>query len=189
MASSGPPDRLAPRHELIALLIAAGKTNVEIARAVGVTANRISTIRQSPLMAEAVRHAQRYILDRVTQDVAERLNGEAGPTLDRLVQLRDTAEEERVRLGAANSLADRISSLSRRTVTEGEATIRVLFGAVEVRRMITAALEDEGRTAADLDDLDGDDGERVVPLSLAEAQRTFTQRGPLAAVPDDDEDT
>jgi hypothetical protein len=127
MASGGPPDRMSPKHRLIAMLAAAGRPHAEIAEAVGLHPTRISTIAGSPLFQALVREFQADLLARVA-DVTTRLHAEAGATLSKLVSLRDTAQKEETQLSAANSLADRIPALSRKA-TEGERTLRVLLSA------------------------------------------------------------
>jgi hypothetical protein len=144
MASGGPPDRMSPRHRLIAMLVAAGRPHVEIAETVGLHPSRIATIAGSPLFQALVREFQSDMVARIS-DVTARLHAEAGPTLAKLLSLRDGAAKEETQLAAANSLADRIPALSRKT-QEGERTLRVLLSA-DVEPLVEAIALSRGLPA------------------------------------------
>jgi hypothetical protein len=135
---------MSPRHRLIAMLVAAGQSNVEIAETVGLHPNRITTIAGSPLFQALVREFQSDMVARIS-DVTARLHAEAGPTLAKLLSLRDGAAKEETQLAAANSLADRIPALSRKT-QEGERTLRVLLSA-DVEPLVEAIALSRGLPA------------------------------------------
>jgi hypothetical protein len=145
VASGGPPDRMSPKHRLIAMLVAAGQSNVEIAETVGLHPSRIATIAGSPLFQALVREFQSDMVARIS-DVTARLHAEAGPTLAKLLSLRDGAAKEETQLAAANSLADRIPALSRKAL-EGERTLRVLLSA-DVEPLVEAIALSRGLPAA-----------------------------------------
>jgi hypothetical protein len=142
VASGGPPDRMSPKHRLIAMLVAAGQSNVEIAETVGLHPSRIATIAGSPLFQALVREFQSDMVARIS-DVTARLHAEAGPTLAKLLALRDGAQKEETQLAAANSLADRIPALSRKAL-EGERTLRVLLSA-DVEPLVEAIALSRGQ--------------------------------------------
>lgn len=142
MATGGPPDTLTARHRMIAMLLASGRSQVEIAQAVGMSANRISIIASSPMFQALVREFQGELLQRLA-DVTERLHAEALPTLEKLVHLRDGGAKEEVQLGAANSLADRIPALAKKVKHEEERTLRILYGH-DVEAVLEAIAEEKG---------------------------------------------
>jgi hypothetical protein len=126
----------------MALMLAAGKSTREVATTLGFSENRVGIIKGSPLFQALMRQEQGHLRAAALAGIADRLNGQADPTLTRLVELRDQPADLKVALGASNSLADRIPALSRRVRTEEDRTIRVVFGAAEVRQMIEASAED-----------------------------------------------
>ena len=144
-----PPERLSPRHVLVALMVAAGKSNRDIGAAVGLSPNRVSTIRQSPLFVELVRQTQRELREQTVGTVVDRLYARLGEqadsTLDALVEFRDQRGDLKVAFGAAAKLFDKL--LPTRTEHQDERTVRVSFNARELRQMVTALAEDNGGVA------------------------------------------
>jgi hypothetical protein len=153
---------------MIAMLVANGQTNVQIAAIVGMHPNRIGTITGSPLFQALVREYQRELLNKLA-DITERLHAEAMPTLNKLVALRDTGAKEEVQLGAANSIADRIPALAKKVKHEEEKTLRILFGH-DVEAILEAVSEDRGEPYQRR-------------LSAATAETTFPVPTKIVAVP------
>lgn len=145
--SNPPPQRLTERHRLIAYAVIAGKTNVEIARALGYHINRIYAIRQSPLFRALVEQLRKELQAGTIGTVIDRIMNEAGPSVDAIVQLRDSAESESVKLAAAQDLLNRNPSTAKISRTEEDRTVRVLFDSNDMRRMAAVIAEDEGRDA------------------------------------------
>ncbi len=170
MASGGPPDTLNGKHLQMALMVAAGWTNKRIAQVLGTNEVRVGVIKQSPLFAAQVVAHQREFANLTLTQLADRIAAESGRTLDVIVGLRDTAENESVRLGAARELFDRQSP--KVTRTESDATLKILFDGETLRRMFGAYSE-------------------VVPRAIG-AHSTATATAPptrgacLAAVPVED---
>jgi hypothetical protein len=105
----------------------------------------VRTLQGSPLFQALVRDVQRQIETRLLDDVVERLVAEAPATLSRLVDLRDQGKDLRVALGAANSLADRITPLSKKVRVEEERSVRILM-TQDVEQLLDAIAESEGRS-------------------------------------------
>lgn len=110
MVSGGHPDQLKARHNVIALMVAAGWKQKDIAEQLGFHENRISIIAQSPLFRVHVQDIQKKMREGLIDDVNELIRAEAIPSMRRLVALRDHASGEpgeNTQLAAANSLLDR----------------------------------------------------------------------------------
>jgi hypothetical protein len=148
MASGGPPDTLRERHRLIAYLDIAGKRNGEIAKILGYTESRVSIIRNSPLYVALCNELRVELKDQTIGGIVDRLQGEAGRTLDVLIELRDHAEGEPTRLGAANSLADRITKLQRVNKVEEERTVKIVLDGAAMAAMAQAHREVNAITSA-----------------------------------------
>lgn len=151
MVAGGPPERLNNRHLLMALMVAAGWRQKDIAAKLGFNPNRVSIICGSPLFKAQVQNLQRELRESTVADVVHRIATEAGPSLDVMVELRDHAQAEPVRLSAAKDILDRNPKLARVSKVEGESSLRVSFGAPELRQMFGALLEDDGKPRLVLD--------------------------------------
>lgn len=137
-----PPDHLRERHQLLAYLVVAGFTNRQIAAKLSLTESRVSVIQKSPLFVALVDQLRDELKGRTIGSVIDRLMAEAGSTLDTLISLRDSGtKDDGVRLGAANSLADRIPDLRRISKVEEERTIRVLLDGGTLALMTQAQRE------------------------------------------------
>lgn len=135
----GHPKRLTERHRLVALMLAAGRTNVEVAHLTGLSPNRVSILRTSPLFQQLVEQERETIRRQAVEAVIHRLNGQAGPTLDTLINLRDQRQNLQVALGAANSLFDRV--VPRQTAHEETRTLAVQFSRADVHDMLSVLAE------------------------------------------------
>ena len=107
MVSGGHPEQLTPRHKIIALMIAAGWKQKDIAIELGFHENRVSIIASSPLFRVQVYEIQKQMREGLIEDVNELIKAEALPSVRKIVELRDGAEAETVQLAAATSILDR----------------------------------------------------------------------------------
>jgi hypothetical protein len=114
MSSHRPPEVLSPKHRLVALALAAGRSPRDIAQSLGISEQRISVLKQSPLFVALVEEELRHIREHLVSTVAERMNAEASRTLDRMVELRDQQKDLGVAARMMDSLADRIVGSPRR---------------------------------------------------------------------------
>jgi transposase len=96
----------ARHHEAIAMMLA-GASRQEIATKLGVHPTLVYQWTKHPEFAAALENARKELQQRVTAMVTDRLAEEAPKSLERLVQLRDTARSERVQLIASQDLLDR----------------------------------------------------------------------------------
>lgn len=96
------------RHKMVVFLDASGWKGKEIAQAMGYSQQQVSIILQSkhPELLAIRAEAQARVLDNST-DLLLRFRQEAGKSLDKLIEVRDTADDKaQVRL-AARDILDR----------------------------------------------------------------------------------
>jgi hypothetical protein len=129
----------------MALMTAAGWRGKDIAAKLGVSPHRISIIASSPLFKIQVDRLQKEMRESTVADVVHRIATEAGPSLDVLVELRDHAVNEHVRFSSARDILDRNPHVARVQKVEEDRTLRIVFGAPELRQMFGALLEDDGK--------------------------------------------
>lgn len=89
-AAAKPPKRIRPRHRMIIALHMGGYSNVDIAKYLGYTPQRVSTVinAKHPELAECKREfANKVAL--ATGDVVMRFHAESGKCLDKLIEIRD----------------------------------------------------------------------------------------------------
>jgi hypothetical protein len=104
---SGPPDKLTDRHRHMLYLAAAGERSSDIAKTVGLSPQRTSTIINSQLFRQELERLRSLIESKVRL----RLYTEAAAAIENLAQLRDKASEERVQLSASRTLLERVRIL------------------------------------------------------------------------------
>ena len=144
MSGNPIPRTLNARHLLIALMVASGWRQTDIATHLGYHPNRVNIILSSPLMKSHISALQRELREGHVDDVLARLARETGNALDTLVDLRDNAENPSVRLGAATKLFDKGLDLLAPEVTS---PTQPLFGDDVLAALATVMAEDEGRPA------------------------------------------
>lgn len=91
-----------PWHRMAAYMLNAGRSNQEIAKAAGVTPTMVSVLRSQRWFQELCA----YIANTEGGEILGLLRSEAAASIETVVQLRDTAESERVRLAAATYIVD-----------------------------------------------------------------------------------
>lgn len=119
------PKTLKAKHQMIALLVATGQlTNRQIAKKLRISANRISTIKNSPLFAAMVRDFQSQIAKRGMDKAIDMIMADAPKNIEFIRDVRDgmfEGDEEghlRIRMSAATFLGDRqVSKKSESSVT------------------------------------------------------------------------
>jgi hypothetical protein len=120
---------LKPRHKLIALMAASGRTNAQIASELGMSGVGISTILKSPLMRALVDQYLQQIESKTSTSVADviaTLRGETGKTLKTILDIRDGGDKnDSVRLAAAIELFDR--QVPKVHKTDESKTVRIVL--------------------------------------------------------------
>ena len=99
-----PAGSLAPRHQLIAWMVAVGRKPQEIAKTLGISEKIVERAMGSPPFQAFRRQTQAEIKERLLADVVQKLAAEAMPTLNRLIELRDQPRDLKVSLGASREL-------------------------------------------------------------------------------------
>lgn len=138
------PSKLSERHRYIAWLELGGATGNEIAAALGLTASWVSTVRNSPLYKMMLEDLRERVSDASIEEVKAKLIGEAMKNVNVLIDVRDGADAAQSRL-AANDLLDRTPGMSKIHKTETDETLRVVFDGQDLRAIMQAIDEDEGR--------------------------------------------
>lgn len=167
-------DSLNSKHMLLALGVAAGKTNRELAEALDYNEQYVSQVKASPLFQAQLLRLQKDMTERTMSDVVGRIIGEADRSVDVLVELRDHAENEHVRLHSATEFLDRNPATRKVQKTESESVTKIVFSADDVRRMVQARAEaalPEARVVGH-----GRPAAGVVVLSVDEATAAAEQR-------------
>lgn len=145
--SNPPPEKLSARHELAAFLTAAGRKQNEIIQVTGFSQARISIIQNSPLFKAYVKQLQEELKNRTFDEVLDRINAEAIPTLNRLTELRDHGtKEDSVRLGAAQTLLKYVPALRKLEEEDAGPKVTLRLERSGMALVALAIAEDEGRT-------------------------------------------
>lgn len=91
-----------PWHRMAAFMLLAGRTNSEIALAAGVTPGTVSHIRGNRWFQELLA----TLANHEGEDVIGLLRSESLASVEKLVELRDSSESDRVQLAAATTLLE-----------------------------------------------------------------------------------
>lgn len=91
-----------PWHRMAAFMLLAGRTNSEIGMAAGVGANMVSILRGQRWFQELLA----VLANETGADITGLLASEAQASLNKLVELRDNAESERIQMSAALALLE-----------------------------------------------------------------------------------
>lgn len=165
------------KHKVAALLEARGELkSQEIAEAVGLSATRLSTVRNTvPEYRLLVEKYQKELAERTLDKASELLalfNDEAIPAFRTLQKLHENADRDSVRLGAAKEVLDRSTVAPTKRVDSGgsESGITIQLGNQRMG-MIIGALRDVGDEET-IDLLEGEGYEEVKddqPIQAKEA--------------------
>lgn len=144
------PDKVSSRHRVLMRHLIAGYSVTDAAKLCGYTTERASLISQSGLFREEMSRMQAE-LDRqflgmeahkISGDfVRQRLREEAASSLERLVQLRDSAENEAVAARSAMDLLDRAGYKPKLEVEGTVTTVQVSDGVAEALRLAIAEMK------------------------------------------------
>jgi hypothetical protein len=91
-----------PWHRMAAYMLLAGRTNSEIAMAAGVVPTTVSLLRAQRWFQQLLA----TIANKAGDEIIGILQSEAAASVQKLVELRDCAESERVQLSAAQTLVE-----------------------------------------------------------------------------------
>ncbi|MCH7759848.1 hypothetical protein IIA15_00380 [candidate division TA06 bacterium] len=175
----GPPEQLNERHNLMAYMVAIGQKPSDIASILKISPNRISIIKGSPLFKALVRKKQEEISDSMQGNLLDKISGEALPSVEKIVEIRDYGDDPKDQLSAAKELL--AYSVSKKHEVSIDETKTIRFETQELREMFAAFEEDSGKKAAidvtpspDKDDLDE---ERIKVKTIDEFCDEYTFEG------------
>lgn len=146
--SPNAPTRLTPRHHHMAYMLATGKTQREVAQAIGANESWVSVVASSPLFQETVRHIMRDIQDKTTTDVAGKITRLGERAARRLEDLMEQDDNASVALNATTYILDRNPQVAALKQQASEGGVVIRLDAEVMHRMDTAIAEAEGRVVA-----------------------------------------
>jgi len=95
---------LPPKQAFIPVMRARGMTCKRIAQVLGLHEVYVSDLCRSPLMKALIRQVQENVSGAMLHETIARIMDEAGPSIDRLVDLRDHSDEDKIKFDAAKAL-------------------------------------------------------------------------------------
>lgn len=122
------PRELNQRHHMMAMYAAAGRSNNDIAEALGFTASRVSIIMSTTRMKRAVSDYRRRDYEPSLQENIARMNGLIPKAIDSIQEILENPQEKaRTKLAAANELLNRAIGKPKETVEIRNNSIREIF--------------------------------------------------------------
>lgn len=107
-------------HRMAAFMLLSGRTNSEIALAANVTVQQVSNVRSQRWFQELLA----TLANETGADITGLIASEAAASLEKLVQLRDYAESERIQFGAALALLEQANGKPTQKVISSVTTHR-----------------------------------------------------------------
>jgi transcriptional regulator with XRE-family HTH domain len=118
------PVSLNPKQKLIAELLAVGMSSAQAAKEAGVSRSYVEILQRGSLFELEIDAARERLMRKKLKKFASMIVDELEPSLEKIRTLRDTADDERVQLRAAESIIEK--ALPRGGVLrEGETETRV----------------------------------------------------------------
>jgi hypothetical protein len=117
------PKKLNTRHKSLALAVATGNTVKKAAELIGVHENWAYIVSRSPAFKALVAKYFRELERETIKEAKQKILSEALNSVNVLVELRDTASSESVRLQAAQDLLDR--AIPKAVKNENDNTLRI----------------------------------------------------------------
>lgn len=133
---------LSPRHIHIAVLVAAGMKDADVAATARVSVATIATAKRSPLFQAEVRRHQVALREAVAEKLADRLRNEALPSIDKMVELREGAKDQRLQGDMAKELLSYTASKAVQK-TEHVEERRLVIDADALMPMLQVMAEDD----------------------------------------------
>lgn len=141
----GAPEVLSQKHHHMAYLVAAGRTNADITKALGYGRSRVAIIKSSPAFQALVEKLGAEIGRRTTDTIVDRLMEEGADSVIRLRQLRDQDKNLSVAYNASTFFLEKHPEVAAIKAT-AEIGARILLDAAVFERMDRAIAEADGRT-------------------------------------------
>lgn len=159
------PDKLNDRHRLIAYMKLGGATRDQIATTLGYATNYVDAIVASPMFKALMDHMRAEMRSKTIGGVVDRIVAEGPRNLEVLMELRDHAESEQVRMTSARDLLDRNPETAKVSREDRHIENRIVIDAVALRRIAGVLEEDAPPVVID-----------VAPRAVHAAQAAGFQR-------------
>jgi hypothetical protein len=117
--------KLSPRHRLLAMQVANGVPVRQAAQQLGFSEGWALAVSRAPLFLSAVDTLLSKRERNMLAEAKKRLADEALNNVEAMVEVRDTAEDPRTRLAAAEGMLDYV--VPRKTATEEERTFKFVL--------------------------------------------------------------
>ena len=145
----GAPRSLTRRHQHMAYLVAAGKSNIEIAKALGYSEAGVSRIKSSEVFQALLHSVEAEIGRRAVDGIVEQLMAESPKALERMKELRDQSTSLPVAYNASAFFLDKHPAVAAIKAT-ADLGVRILLDDAAMARMERAIAEAERRPALDV---------------------------------------
>jgi hypothetical protein len=178
-----PPAKLSDKHRLIAYMKLGGASREDIATSLGYEPTYVSAITESPLFKALMDQLRGDLKHKTIGHVVDRIVSEGPQSVQVLVELRDHAESEQVRMTSARDLLDRNPETAKVSREDRRLETRIVVDSRALARIAGVLSEDAGPT------IDADDAVTlpvtppplppgVVPLAEAVASLAAAEDGP-----------
>lgn len=145
-----PPQKLNNKHRLIAYMKLGGATREEIAFQLGYEPTYVSAITESPLFKALMSELQNEMKHQTIGTVVDRIVAEGPKSLQVLVELRDHAESEQIRMTSARDLLDRNPETAKVSREDRRTETRIIVDSRALHR-IAGVLQEDNEGVIDLD--------------------------------------
>ena len=172
------PKKLNNKHRLIAFLKLAGCTREEIADQLDYEPTYVSAITESPMFKALMVQLQDEMKHQTIGTVVDRIVAEGPKSLQVLVELRDHAESEQIRMTSARDLLDRNPETAKVSREDRRSETRIIVDTRALQR-IAGVLQEDNDDVIDLDTVQALSPPKpppgIMPLADAVAELTAAE--------------
>ena len=144
------PKHLNNKHRLVAFMKLGGAGRDEIALQLGYEPSYVSAITESPMFKALMVELQNEMKNKTIGHVVDRIVSEGPKSLQVLVELRDHAESEHIRMTSARDLLDRNPETAKVSREDRRTETRIVVDSRAMLR-IAGVLQEDNESFADLD--------------------------------------
>lgn len=140
------PAKLSDKHHLIAYMKLGGASRDQIATQLDMEPTYVSAITESPMFKALMDQLRQEMRAKTIGTVVDRIISEGPASVEALVTLRDHADSETVKLGAARDLLDRNPETAKVSREDRRSEVRVVVDTRALQRIAGVLAEDAGIT-------------------------------------------